>query len=85
MTMMTGDVVGEGKVKVTMREHLIGEKNDTETERDTEGDVGVMMMMMMMIKKGREEEETGMNILTEDGVIHLQMMRKIIREINTAL
>ena len=70
--MMTGDVVGEGEVKVTMREHLIGEKDDTETERDTEGDVGVMMMMMMMmIKKGREEEETGINVLTEDGVIHL--------------
>ena len=76
---------GHNKVIVRMREILIGEKIDTETERDTEEeDTGVMMMTM--IEKGREEEEKNMMIvLKEDGAILLQMKRGIIGEINVVL
>ena len=74
------------KVIVRMREILIGEKIDTETERDTEEeDTGVMMMTM--IEKGREEEEEEnmMIILKEGGAILPQMKRGIIGEINVVL
>ena len=76
---------GHNKVIVRMREILIGEKIDTETERDTEEeDTGVMMMMM--IEKGREEEEKNMMIvLKEGGAILPQMKRGIIGEINVVL
>ena len=74
------------KVIVRMREILIGEKIDTETERDTEEeDTGVMMMTM--IEKGREEEEEKnmMIVLKEGGAILPQMKRGIIGEIDVVL
>ena len=76
---------GHNKVIVRMREILIGEKIDTETERDTEEeDTGVMMMRM--IEKGREEEEKNMMIiLKEGGAILPQMKKEIIGEINVVL
>ena len=83
----TGDTQkGHNKVIVRMREILIGEKIDTETERDTEEEDTGVMMMMMMIEKGREEEEENMMIvLKEDGAILPQMKRGIIGEINVVL
>ena len=76
---------GHNKVIVRMREILIGEKIDTETEKDTEEeDTGVMMMTM--IEKGREEEEKNMVIiLKEGGVLLPRMKRGIIGEINVVL
>ena len=77
---------GHNKVTVRMREILIGEKIDTETERDTEEeDTGVMMMTMIEKGRGEEEEENMMIILKEGGAILPQMKRGIIGEINVVL
>lgn len=77
---------GHHNVIVRMREILIGEKIDTETEKDTEEEDTGVMMMMTIIEKGREEEEKNMMIiLKEGGAILPQTKREIIGEINVVL
>ena len=87
MTMIE-NIAGELDGVIAMMIDLqIREKNDTESEIDTEGDIEVMMMTMMMIviEKVIEEEKKGIIDLTEDDVRHHQMMRKNAREVDTAL
>lgn len=71
------------KVIVTMTQDLSGGKkernmtqNDIRSEKDmTVEDVAVMMMMVIMVA-GVQIGEKGKNVdLTEEGKIHLQMMR----------
>ena len=71
------------KVIVTMTQDLSGGKkernmtqNDIRSEKDmTIEDVAVMMMMVIMVA-GMRIDEKGKNVdLTEEGKIHLQMMR----------
>lgn len=71
------------KVIVTMTQDLSGGKkernmtqNDIRSEKDmTVEDVAVMMMMVIMVA-GMQIGEKGKNVdLTEEGKIHLQMMR----------
>lgn len=71
------------KVIVTMTQDLSGGKkgrnmtqNDIRSEKDmTIEDVAVMMMMVIMVA-GVQIGEKGRNVdLTEEGKIHLQMMR----------
>ena len=71
------------KVIVTMTQDLSGGKkernmtqNDIRSEKDmTIEDVAVMMMMVIMVA-GVQIDEKGKNVdLTEEGKIHLQMMR----------
>ena len=87
MMTMIGNIAGElDRVIAMMTDLQIREKNDTESEIDTEGDIEVMMtMMMIVIEKVIEEEKKGIIDLTEDDVTHHQMMRKNAREVDTAL
>ena len=88
MITMIGNIAGELDGVIAMMIDLqIREKNDTESEIDTEGDIEVMTMTMMMIviEKVIEEEKKGIIDLTEDDVRHYRMMRKNVREVDTAL
>jgi len=88
MMTMIGNIAGELDGVIAMMIDLqIREKNDTESEIDTEGDIEVMMMTMMIIviEKVIEEEKKGIIDLTEDDVTRHRMMRKNAREVDTAL